>query len=96
MCKPWLIYLWNKGTFGFSSITLLLYLAEVVIKAFRLIKCNLGELNIGFMSHLVVHSGAPNTLAKGTGLVNLFAIHRTSLHSLFPPDCYVLKAALRD
>ena len=33
--KPWLMYLWNKGTFGFSSITLLLFLAEVVIKAFR-------------------------------------------------------------
>ena len=31
--KPWLMYLWNKGTFGFSSITLLLFLAEVVIKA---------------------------------------------------------------
>ena len=33
--KPRLMYLWNKGTFGFSSITLLLFLAEVVIKAFR-------------------------------------------------------------
>ena len=33
--KPSLMYLWNKGTFGFSSITLLLFLAEVVIKAFR-------------------------------------------------------------
>ena len=33
--KPSLMYLWNKGTFGFSGITLLLCLAEVVIKAFR-------------------------------------------------------------
>ena len=33
--KPWLMYLWNKGTFGFSNITLLLFLAEIVIKAFR-------------------------------------------------------------
>ena len=33
--KPWLMYLWNKGTFGFSAITLSLFLAEVVIVAFR-------------------------------------------------------------
>ena len=33
--KPWLMYLWNKGTFGFSAITLSLFLAEVVIMAFR-------------------------------------------------------------
>ena len=33
--KPSLMYLWNKGTFGFSSITLSLFLADVVIKAFR-------------------------------------------------------------
>ena len=26
--------------------------------------------SVGFMSHLVVHFRAPNTLAKGTGLVN--------------------------
>ena len=34
-----------------------------------------------FISHLVVHFRAPNTLAKGTGLVNFFAVHRTSLPS---------------
>ena len=33
--KPWLMYHWNKGTFGFSAITLSLFLAEVVIMAFR-------------------------------------------------------------
>ena len=32
--KPSLMNLWNKGIFGFSRITLSLFLAEVVIKAF--------------------------------------------------------------
>ena len=32
--KPSMMYLWNKSIFGFSSMSLLLFLAEVVIKAF--------------------------------------------------------------
>lgn len=62
---------------------------------YSLLKSNLGELNIGVMSHLVIHVRAENTQAKNISLVNFFAIRRAEVAFLVP-DCYVWKAALVD